>query len=132
MADAPGLRPATPDDLPFIRRTLQRFDLDVSRVSHEQFFIEGGRRGFARIKPHGAMFELAGVAVMPRWRGKGVGSRIVRELVAKWPSGTVWLVTRIPGFFARLGFKVSLPPRWMASKAARHGGISMKFGRNRP
>ena len=132
MADVPGLRPASADDLPFIRRTLAQFDLDTSRVAPEQFFIEGRRRGFARIKPHGAAFELASVAVVQRHRGKGIASRLVRELVARWPTESVWLVTRIPGFFQRLGFRVSPMPRWLATKAARHGGIPMKFGHADP
>jgi putative endonuclease len=119
LADAPGIRPATPADLALIRRTLVAFDLDLDRVSHEQFFVAHRGRtamGFARIKPGRGLFELGGVAVFPRYRRRGVGESIVRRLVERFPSRKVWILTLIPRWFARFGFKASRAPRALVQK----------------
>lgn len=109
----PGIRPARVQDEEFIRRTLQELSLDGERVEARQFFIaeEGGHpAGFARIKPYRGCFELAGVAVLTRFRERGVGSRLVRALVERFPTKTVWITTNLPEYFARFGFEPASPP----------------------
>ncbi len=56
------------------------------------------------------VIDIAGitaVATHPYYQGQGIGSRVVRDalkLVRKWNYDLALLTTRVPGFFARLGF----------------------------
>jgi len=55
--------------------------------------------------------EVRSVAVHPEWRGGGIGSRIVEELLRDAHDlglGRVFCLTRRQSFFARLGF-VTIP-----------------------
>ncbi len=119
LADPPGLRPATPADLPWIASTLARYGLDQERLEAPQFFVatEGrSRAGFARIKPYRGCFELSGVAVLERHRRRGVGARIVRALVERFPTPDAWILTERPEWFAGLGFERAEPPRDLRRK----------------
>lgn len=67
--------------------------------------------------PNG-LVELRSIAVVPNCQRSGVGTRLVRRLLreARRQSSTrIFLFTRIPDFFARLGFTpvppVSLPEK---------------------
>ncbi len=61
--------------------------------------------------------ELRGLAVEPRWRGRGLGRRLVaRAMVRAVRRGrTLVCVTRSPSFFAALGFEpiplAAVPPK---------------------
>jgi N-acetylglutamate synthase-like GNAT family acetyltransferase len=124
LADPPGFRPATADDLPWIRRTLHAFGLDDDRAEHAQFTVAmagRARAGFARIKPRGSFFELSGVAVLPRYRRRGLGAALVRHLLERWPSRRAWIVTMRPEWFRRLGFETARPPKALARKLKAHG-----------
>lgn len=49
---------------------------------------------------------LAGMVVAPEWRGRGVGSQLVRRLLdeaRRLGIGRVWFGTDGPGFYTRLG-----------------------------
>jgi len=124
-----GIRPAAPGDLAFIQRTIARLDLDAERVSHEQFVIATvgrSRAGFARIKPYRACFELGSVAVLPRFRDRGVGASLVRCLLERFPSRAVWITTDLRGWFERFGFRESRAP---AELRAKLRGITHKVRR---
>jgi putative endonuclease len=119
LADDPGIRPATRRDLPLIRRTIRRFDLDPERLEPEQFVVamEGkSRAGFARIKPYRGCFELGSVAVLEKFRKRGVGSRLVQCLMSKFPTRKVWITTMSPDYFRRFGFETAKPPVELARK----------------
>jgi amino-acid N-acetyltransferase len=58
--------------------------------------------------PH--LCEVRSIAVSPRARGRGAGQAVVRALLreaARHQVGAVCLFTRIPDFFARLGFTIA-------------------------
>ncbi|HEY3351774.1 MAG TPA: GNAT family N-acetyltransferase [Polyangia bacterium] len=127
---APGVRPATAADLPFLTRAIRALDLDGERVSHEQFVIAtvGARRaGFARVKPYGRCFELGCLGVLAPFRGRGLGTMLVRLLCARFPTRRVWITTDLPAYFAPLGFRVTArPPAELATKLA---GLSHRVRR---
>jgi putative endonuclease len=113
LANPPGIRPARPADLPFIRRTIAALDLDPERLAHEQFFVAtagGARVGFVRVKPYARCFELGSLAVLPGWRGRGFGAKLARFVIARFPTRRVWVTTDIVGYFTPLGFREAVPP----------------------
>jgi putative endonuclease len=119
LRDDASIRPATGRDLPLIRRTIRRFDLDTERLEPRQFVIamEGkSRAGFARIKPYRGCFELGSVAVLEKFRERGVASRLVKCLMSKFPTRQVWITTMSPDYFKRFGFATATPPAELARK----------------
>ena len=119
LRDPRAIRPATPRDLALITKTIRRFDLDPERIEPRQFIVamEGrARAGFARIKPYRGCFELGSVAVLEKYRKRGVGSRLVRTLMSKFPTKKVWITTMSPDYFKRFGFAASKPPAELARK----------------
>ena len=117
--DDRAIRPATRADLPLIRKTIRRFTLDPERLEPEQFIVamEGrSRAGFARIKPYRGCFELGSVAVLEKFRKRGVGARLVRCLMSKFPTRKVWITTMSPDYFKRFGFEPAPPPAELAHK----------------
>jgi predicted GIY-YIG superfamily endonuclease/N-acetylglutamate synthase-like GNAT family acetyltransferase len=117
--DDATVRPATRRDLPLIAKTIRRFTLDPERLEPEQFVVamEGkSRAGFARIKPYRGCFELGSVAVLEKFRNRGVASRLVRCLMSKFPTRKVWITTMSPDFFKRFGFEPATPPAELARK----------------
>ena len=115
MAQDAEFTPARPDDLPFIRETIQRFRLDPEDLRPEQFITlrrDGRIIAFGRIKPYERTYELGSVAVIEEERGRGRGEAIVRELIRRFPQDEVYITTDLPGYFERFGFLQTeiLPP----------------------
>ena len=103
-------RRARPDDLHFIAQELTRLRLDAEELDPNQFYlaIAGDKIiGFGRIKRYQGICEMASVAVLEEYRGKGIGREIAGRLVNDCPNKTVYLVTDIPAFFEKLGFKIT-------------------------
>jgi amino-acid N-acetyltransferase len=78
---------------------------------HWQRFLVAEERGWiigaAQIKPHrDGSRELASLAVVPAYRGQGVGGALVNALLAT-EGGTVYLTCadRLEGYYTRLGFQ---------------------------
>ncbi|HEU4338670.1 MAG TPA: GNAT family N-acetyltransferase [Planctomycetota bacterium] len=139
MRDDATIRPATRNDLPLIKKTIHRFTLDPERLEPEQFVIAMEGRapaGFARIKPYRGCFELGSVAVLEKYRKRGVGSRLVKCLMAKFPTPKVWITTMSPDYFKRFGFETATPPAELARKlktichAERWGVVAMCAARS--
>ncbi|HZN61875.1 MAG TPA: GNAT family N-acetyltransferase, partial [Planctomycetota bacterium] len=61
-------------------------------------------------------FELGSVAVLEKYRKRGVGSRLVRTLMSKFPTKKVWITTMSPDYFKRFGFETAKPPAELARK----------------
>ena len=119
LADDASIRPASRKDLALIAKTIRRFDLDPERLEPRQFVVamEGkSRAGFARIKPYRGCFELGSVAVLENFRERGVGSRLVKCLMSKFPTRKVWITTMSPDYFKRFGFSTATPPAELARK----------------
>lgn len=101
---------AEPVDMPFIGRQLNRLKLDHENLDCKQFLVaRQGRKivGFGRIKAEEGFYEMASLAVLEAHRGQGIGIEIARKLLDFCPDHTIYLVTDIPGFFEKLGFKIT-------------------------
>lgn len=102
------LRRAFAKDLPAIRAAAKAWKLDDERLAAPQFLVveDGGRMiGFGRIKPYRGFWELGTVGIEPAWRGRGLGAKIIRTLIRRFPSNRVWITTDLTEYFRRLGFR---------------------------
>ncbi len=117
------ISPATSEDFPFIRETLERLRLDVERLTPEQFIVvrrNGRNVAFGRVKPYEETYELASLAVVEGERGKGWGAHLTRELIRRYPQDEVYVTTDVPEFFERLGFlRTDILPRELDEKLDR-------------
>ena len=94
---AGDLLPRTPADL---ERAIERYVVACER--------DGTLLGMGALKPYDAgLAEVIALAVHASAQGRGVGQAIVQRLVrraAELGVGEVFALTRVPGFFHRLGF----------------------------
>lgn len=133
------LRRAEPADARQIRRLIHAERLNPLGLDWRRFWLavdeEGRIIGCGQVKPHrDGSRELASIAVVREWRGRGVAGAIIRQLLAEHPP-PLYLTCRaeLTGFYARFGFAVAahpagLPPyfrrlaqlsRWL-SRLTRH------------
>ena len=95
---------ATGDLLPRTAADLER-DLANYRVATDQ---HGVVIGMGALKPYSSgLAEVIALAVSPRAQGQGVGLAVVERLLdraAELGFADVFALTRVPGFFHRLGF----------------------------
>ncbi len=89
-----------------------RLRLDDENLQPEQLIVL--RRGerivvaFGRIKPYGGdVFELGSVAVLEEERGRGLGARVVGELIRRFPVPDVYITTDLPAYFQRFARRES-------------------------
>ena len=77
---------------------------------------EGEAVGMGRvIGDGGCFFEVVDIAVVPEHRGKGLGRRIMQEIMNSiernaLPGAYVSLITNVPEFYQQFGFKRTPPP----------------------
>ncbi len=118
-----GFGPATDADLPFLRACIARFRLDDENLDPAQFILlreEGRIVAFGRIKPYGnGVFELGCVGVVEAARSRGLGKRIVRELIRRFPVPEIYITTDLTGYFEPFGFqKTETAPQPILDKLA--------------
>ena len=65
---------------------------------------EGQIKGMCFIIPYGKGGSLEYVAIHPDLRGRGAGRSIVERAIADY-GGLITLITRIPVFYEKIGFK---------------------------
>ena len=114
-------------DIAFIREQLERERLDTERLEAPQFITirEDGRIiAFGRVKPYNETYELGSVWVADDRRGRGLGERITRELVRRFPQDEVYVTTDdavgLPAYYERLGFlRTDILPRELVDKIGR-------------
>jgi N-acetylglutamate synthase-like GNAT family acetyltransferase len=77
---------------------------------------EGEIIGVGQVKPHkDGTFELASIAVLPEWRGRGVARQIIEQLLEKHP-GRLYLFCRaqMQPLYRKFGFEAiefqDMPP----------------------
>ncbi len=103
--------PARPEDLDAIEALAREMRLDTERLATGQLVVVRGAEptpilGFGRIKPYGgSCFELGTVGVVRAARGTGLGARLVRHLMARFPAPEVWITTDLHDWFRRFGFR---------------------------
>ena len=122
----PAIRQATEADFPFIRQTVERLRLDGEDLRPEQFIVahrSGRIVAFGRIKPYRRTYELGCIAVVEDERNRGLGRRMVAELIRRFPQRRVYVTTDIPEYFEQLGFvQTTALPRELREKIGRVEG----------
>lgn len=112
--------------MPWISDCIRQFRLDDENLQLQQFIVaeRGGRPvGFGRIKPYREVSELGCVGVLDAERARGVGARIIRELIRRFPTREVYITTDLVDYFEKLGFRrLDDPPAELAAKLKRIEG----------
>ncbi len=114
------LRPATEDDAHTIRAIIYAVKINPTSLDWQRFILatvpDGTVIGCGQVKPHSdGTLELASIAVLPAWRGKGVARMMIEFLLAQHP-GRVYLTcrSRLGPFYQKYGFQVvqggEMPP----------------------
>lgn len=101
------IRNAIPKDYGTIQYWSKKLDLDTEKLYTKEFIVftvNGRIAGFGRLKPYkDYCCEISDVGVLPKFRHKGIGAKIVKELI-KMEKNNAFLITTIPKFFKKLGF----------------------------
>ena len=106
------IRKARPQDLPYIEEKMQKYLLDATDISWEQFFVlENDHKvvAFGRVKDHGEYLELASLGVDYYHRKKGYGNKMLafligeaRRMDSKKP---IYGVTHLSEWLKKFGFE---------------------------
>lgn len=86
------------------------FNLDCDNLGSKQFIvarINMEMAGFARLKEHSDCIELSTLGVLPGYRRNGVGQHLIDNLLKTTESEKIHLVTVIPEYFQKSGFKLT-------------------------
>lgn len=97
-------------DFKIILKEAKKFALDCDNIYPGQFIVarQGDEiAGFARIKTHDDCIELSTLGVLLPFRGCGTGRQLIRQLLKTTPAKKIYLVTVIPDYFRKSGFRVS-------------------------
>jgi len=128
------LRAAFDRDQADIRRIVRAARINPSGLEWQRFIVaeEGGAIvGVGQVKPHrDGTRELASIAVVPDHQGRGIGSEIVKALVAREHGEVLHLTcrARLQGYYERFGFQ-RLEPREYPPYFARMLPILNTLGR---
>lgn len=106
-----SIRPATRDDAQTIRAIIREANINPMALDWPRFLLavseEGEVIGCGQVKPHGdGTRELASIAVIPAWRGKGVARAMIERLLAENP-GVLYLTCQahLGAFYEKFGFR---------------------------
>jgi amino-acid N-acetyltransferase len=110
-----NLRPATASDAAAIRQLILDVRINLVGLDWRRFLLavtpEGELIGCGQIKPHAdGTQELASIAVVPAWRGRGVARAVIERLLADHP-GVLYLTCLASNgpLYEKFGFR-SLAP----------------------
>jgi N-acetylglutamate synthase-like GNAT family acetyltransferase len=90
-----------------VKKYARQFDLDDENMEMSQFKVllaNNKLAAFGRMKVHKDGIELCTVGVVEEFRGKKLGQALVRDFI-KSTKQDIYLVTVIPDFFNKMGFK---------------------------
>jgi N-acetylglutamate synthase-like GNAT family acetyltransferase len=111
LSDGISIRPAAHTDARMIRKIINNEHLNPMGLHWEHFIIAidqaGMLIGTGQIKPHSdGTFELASIAVLPAWRGKGIARKIIEQLLERHP-GKLYLTCRsqLVPMYQKFGFE---------------------------
>jgi amino-acid N-acetyltransferase len=133
------IRKAEKKDLLSIQRLLSTYFLDMENLGPEDFILaemEEKMIGCAALvrgtSGENNFLELHSIAVHPNFRGKGIGTRLMEEIINTLedqdmpdiPDCELYVRTTSPGFFEKLGF-IRLPDTeklhiWAECKNCEH------------
>ena len=112
------LRAAADRDQATIRKIVRAARINPSELEWPRFLVaeeRGAVVGVGQVKPHrDGTRELASLAVIPEHQHRGVGSAIVRELIAREHGEVLHLTCRsqLHGYYERFGFRRLEPPEY--------------------
>jgi amino-acid N-acetyltransferase len=107
------IRRARKSDLLAIQKLLSTYFLDMEELEPEDFVlaeVDGKITGCAAlIKSEfqsNNFLEIHSIAVHPNFRGKGIGTRLIKHLLTNIDDHPydLYVRTTVPGFFEKLGF----------------------------
>lgn len=105
------LRPATAADAALIRQIISRVHINPTALDWHRFILAVDETGnviaCGQVKPHaGGLQELASLAVLPAWRGRGVAREIIEYLMQQHP-GRLFLTCRasLEPLYQKFGFQ---------------------------
>lgn len=104
------IRPATEADQPTIRRLIKEAGINRMSLDWPNFLMadaDGVVVGIGQVKQHGdGSRELASLAVVPARQGQGIGSALIKALVAR-EIGALHLTCRcqLQGYYEPFGFR---------------------------
>jgi N-acetylglutamate synthase-like GNAT family acetyltransferase len=104
------IRAATEGDQATIRRLIREANLNRMSLDWPHFVVaeeDGAIVGIGQVKPHGdGSRELASIAVVPAKQGLGIGSAVIKTLLAR-ERGVLHLTCRrqMQGYYERFGFR---------------------------
>jgi N-acetylglutamate synthase-like GNAT family acetyltransferase len=115
-----SLRQATAADARAIRRMISTVHINPTGLSWHRFILaidsQGTIIGCGQLKPHSdGSLELASIAVLPEWRGRGVARSIIEYLLEPH-LGKLYLTCRaeLGSLYQKFGFQVvesaEMPP----------------------
>ena len=105
------IRPATEGDQPTIRRLIREVRLPRMNLHWPNFVVaeeDGAVVGVGQVKSHGdGSRELASIAVVPRRQGEGIGTEVIKTLLAREAGVVLHLSCRreLEGYYERFGFR---------------------------
>src|SRR3990172_4637450 len=110
------IRAAGEEDFSEISALLNLEGLDRGDLEPGQFLVAVDTEteklvGCGRIRPHGDALELSGLAVEPRYRGRGIGRRIIERLLEQHLHPPIYLVSSLEGeaYYRPFGFGLVAP-----------------------
>lgn len=112
------LRSAEPADQVAIHRLVRAAGINPMGLDWRRFIVavapDGQIIGTGQLKPHGAVTELASIAVIPAYQGQGYARLIIERLLSQVPP-ELWLMceSRLTPLYARFGFQEVLTPAAM-------------------
>jgi N-acetylglutamate synthase-like GNAT family acetyltransferase len=104
------IRPATEADQATIRRLIREANLNPMSLNWPNFVVaeeDGAVVGIGQVKSHrDGSRELASIAVVPARQGSGIGSAVIRTLLAR-EAGVLHLTCRrtMQGYYERFGLR---------------------------
>lgn len=108
------LRPARAEDASDIRKLILQVGINPLGLHWQRFVLAVDRQdamiGCGQIKSHSdASRELASIAVVQGWRGRGVAGAIIHQLIAA-ENGPLYLTCRagLGPFYQRFGFRETI------------------------
>lgn len=104
------IRKAKRSDMKEIKALITSFNLDVAKLSYDQFVIcksfdimpdgsyqESRIVGCGRLKPLGSdLYELASLAVSPDYQRRKIGTNLVSVLIQEYPDGMPCRADKMP------------------------------------
>lgn len=97
------------NEMDLIRSYVNEFRLDDEDLKTTQFLVARSAKsellGFGRLRKHPDSLELCTLGVLPDYRGRGIGKKLVSQLIA-CAGEDLYVVCIIPDFFKKFGFEM--------------------------